>query len=159
MRPDEIPNTRAAPVAWLGTPPRFVHTRYPDPDSVPPEERGYHRTVWWHELGADPATDTVLFDDLPDPTAWPEVSLSRDGRWFLFHVALGWDRIDVHLEDRTTGAHHRHRGRRRGHRAPGGRRPADRHHHARRAEGRAVEAPLDAPTPDQWATLVREGVR
>jgi prolyl oligopeptidase len=158
LRPDELPNTRAAAVAWLPDSTAFAYTRYPDPDSVPPEERGYHRTVWWHELGTDPATDTVVFDDLPDPTAWPEVSLSKDGRWFLFHVALGWDRIDVHLEDRTTG--------RRTTVIEGvdavtalqvvddrliGTTTLD------APRGRVVGAPLDAPAPDRWTTLVREG--
>src|SRR4029453_5783477 len=108
--------------------------------------------------GTHPPTDTVVFHDLPDPTAWPEVSLSKDGRWFLFHVALGWDRIDVHLEDRTTG--------RRTTVIEGvPARPALQRVDARligtttldAPRGHVVEAPLDAPTPDRWTTLVREG--
>ena len=105
-----------------------------------------------------PPTDTVVFDDLPDPTAWPEVSLSKDGRWFLFHVALGWDRIDVHLEDRTTGerttviegvdAVTALRG---GGRPPVGTTTLD------APRGRVVEAPLDAPAPDRWTTLGARG--
>ncbi|MEJ7583650.1 MAG: prolyl oligopeptidase family serine peptidase [Acidimicrobiales bacterium] len=101
---DAIPNTRAASVAWLPGGGAFAYTRYHDPAAVPLEERGYHRTVWWHELGAHPGHDELVYGDLPDRTAWPEVSLSRDGRWLLIHVALGWDRIDVHLVDRSTGA-------------------------------------------------------
>ena len=42
-------------------------------------------------------------DDVPDETAWPDASLSHDGRWLLVHVSLGWRRTDVHLVDRTTG--------------------------------------------------------
>ena len=49
-------------------------------------------------------SDEVVWDDLPDKTAWPNVSLSRDGRWLLVHVSLGWTRVDVHLIDRRTGA-------------------------------------------------------
>ena len=43
------------------------------------------------------------------------MSLSRDGRWLLVHLSLGWSRVDVHLVDRRHGRAHRadrgHRGR------------------------------------------------
>ena len=32
------------------------------------------------------------------------MSLSRDGRWLLVHMSLGWCRVDVHLIDRKTGS-------------------------------------------------------
>ncbi len=102
---DVIPHTRAASVAWLPDGSAFAYTRYPDPAVVGDDEAGYHRAVWWHVLGDDPAGDLLVWgdDDLPDRTAWPHVSLSPDGRWMLVHVALGWSRVDVHLLDRATG--------------------------------------------------------
>lgn len=102
--PDAIPRTRAASVAWRADSSGFLYTRYPDPAAVPEGEAGYHRTVHEHDLGAAAADDVVVWDDLPDPTAWAEVRLSRDDRWLLVHASLGWDRTDVHLCDRTTGA-------------------------------------------------------
>ncbi len=104
-RPDLIAHTRAASVAWLPDGSAFAYTRYPDPGEVGEEEAGYHRSVWWHRLGDDPAGDESVWgdDDMPDRTAWPQVSLSRDGRWLLVHVSLGWSRVDVHLLDRHTG--------------------------------------------------------
>ncbi len=103
--PDVIPHTRAASVAWRPDGTAFAYTRYPDPAVVGNDQAGYHRAVWWHELGDDPTSDELVWgdDDLPDPTAWPSVSLSIDGRWMLIHVSLGWSRVDVHLLDRTTG--------------------------------------------------------
>ncbi|HEX7132802.1 MAG TPA: prolyl oligopeptidase family serine peptidase [Iamia sp.] len=101
--PDAIDRTRAASVAWRADSSGFVYTRYPDPDAVPEGEAGYHRTVLEHDLGADPADDAIVWDDLPDPTAWAEVRLSRDDRWLLVHASLGWDRTDVHLCDRRAG--------------------------------------------------------
>jgi len=94
---DEIPETRAASVAWLPDGSAFAYTRYP-----PGGE--YDRHVFWHELGADPASDGVVFDDLPDPTAWPDVTISRDGAWLLVHVGIGWSHVDVHLIERATDA-------------------------------------------------------
>jgi prolyl oligopeptidase len=102
--PDTITRTRAASVAWRADGSGFVYTRYPDPATVPAGEAGYHRTVFEHDLGADPAEDPVVWGDLPDPTAWAEVRLSPDDRWLLVHASLGWDRTDVHLCDRSTGA-------------------------------------------------------
>ena len=56
-------------------------------------------------------TDPLVWDDLPDTTAWANVSLSADGRWLLVHLSLGWSRIDVHLLDRAHRGPHRARSR------------------------------------------------
>ncbi len=101
--PDSIPFTRAASVAWAPDRRAFAYTRYPDPVAVGDDEANYHRTVWWHVVGDDPGHDELVFGDLPDKTAWPSVELSRDGRWLVVEVSLGWTRVDVHLVDRTTG--------------------------------------------------------
>ncbi|CAN5828213.1 prolyl oligopeptidase family serine peptidase [soil metagenome] len=155
---DEIPHTRAASVAWLAGAEAFAYTRYPDPAAVAEEDRGYWRQVWWHQLGDDPGHDELVWGDLPDKTAWPDVTLSRDGRWMLIHVALGWTRIDVHLVDRTTGR----------------RTTVIEGVEAVHAfdvvddrllgvttldaeRGRVVAAPLDDPRPERWTTLVPEG--
>ncbi|MEO6317191.1 MAG: S9 family peptidase, partial [Acidimicrobiales bacterium] len=99
---DSLPHTRAASVAWLPDASGFAYTRYPDPAEVGHDEAGYHRTVWWHRLGDDASDDEPCFTDLPDKEAWPEVSLSDDGRWLLVHVERGWSQTDVHLLDRGT---------------------------------------------------------
>ena len=101
---EEIPNTRAASVAWTPDGSAFAYTRYPDPMSVPEEDRGYWRKVYWHRLGDRWRQDELLWDELPDKTAWANVSLSRDGRWLLLHLSLGWTRVDVHLIDMQTRA-------------------------------------------------------
>jgi prolyl oligopeptidase len=93
---DEIPHTRAASVGWLPDASGFAYTRYSTGGD-------YDRHVFWHRLGAPWSEDEVLFDDLPDPTAWPEVSVSRDGRFAVVHVELGWSRVDVHVIDVATG--------------------------------------------------------
>lgn len=154
---DRIPFTRAASVAWAPDGTGFAYTRYPDPAVVGEEAADYHRTVWWHRLGDDPAVDELVFDDLVDETAWPSVELSRDGRWLLVEVSLGWTRVDVHLIDRSTGE----------------RRPVVEGTEAVSSftvvgdrlvgtttldapRGRVVAAPLDSPGPDRWRTVVPE---
>src|SRR5690606_30611896 len=154
---DRIPFTRAASVAWAPDGSGFAYTRYPDPAVVGEEAANYHRTVWWHRLGDDPAVDELVFDDLVDETAWPSVELARDGRWLLVEVSLGWTRVDVHLVDRA-------RGERRtvvegveavsSFTVVGDRLVGTTTLDAPR--GRVVAAPLDAPTPEHWRTVVPE---
>jgi prolyl oligopeptidase len=95
--PDEIPHTRAASVGWLPNASAFAYTRYSTAGN-------YDRHVFWHELGTAWTDDQVLFDELPDPTAWPDVSVARDGRVALLHVGFGWSRVDVHVIDLATRA-------------------------------------------------------
>lgn len=157
---DVIPHTRAASVAWLPDGSAFAYTRYPDPAVVGDEEAGYHRSVWWHELGADTARDELVWgdDDLPDRTAWPHVTLSADGRWMLIHVSLGWSRVDVHLLDRTTG---QRRVIIEGEEATTSLEVVgDRLYGTTTLEaprGRVVAALLAAPEAPQWETVVTEG--
>ena len=51
LLPDEIPNTRAASIAWMPDGSAFAYTRYPEPMSVPEDDRGYWRKVYWHRSG------------------------------------------------------------------------------------------------------------
>jgi prolyl oligopeptidase len=155
---DEIAETRACSLSWEPDGAAFAYTRYPDGDE-------YHRHVRRHVLGDDPAGDEVLLgpDDLPDPTAWPSVELSADGRWLLVSMSLGWSRTDLRLLDRRTGSWtpvvegvdaltsltFDEHGDQAGTRLVGVTTlDADR--------GRVVAVALDAPEPARWTTLVTE---
>ncbi|HEX5365958.1 MAG TPA: prolyl oligopeptidase family serine peptidase [Acidimicrobiales bacterium] len=154
---DAIPHTRAASVAWAADGTAFAYTRYPDPAVVGDEAAQYDRTVWWHVLGDDPGRDGLVFDDLPDRTAWPSVEISRDGRWLLVEVSLGWTRVDAHLIDRTTGARTTVV---EGVDAVSSFTIVDRHLVGTTTldapRGRVVSAPLATPTPERWSTVVPE---
>jgi len=93
---ESIPDTRACSVAWDPDACGFTYTRYPRGDQ-------YHRTVHHHVLGTDWRDDPVVWADHPNPQAWPDVTVSPDGRWLLVQVLIGWVRYDVHLLDRSTG--------------------------------------------------------
>ena len=145
--PDEIPDTRAASIGWFPDGERFLYTRYPEGDE-------YHRTVWEHRLGRSWRDDPLVWADLPTPESWPSVSVSRDGRWILVHVMVGWGRIDVHLSDGQTwqtvvaGVEAQSAFEVHGDRLVGTT-TVD------APRGRVVAAPLDDPSV--WTTLVPEG--
>ncbi|HVR62686.1 MAG TPA: prolyl oligopeptidase family serine peptidase [Polyangia bacterium] len=99
-RPDEIPRTRACSLAWLPDGAGFYYTRYPAPGSVPAGDERYHRSVFFHHLGDDPARDRPIFGQGRDLKDWPGVDLSPDGRWLVITVEQGWSRSEIHLIDR-----------------------------------------------------------
>lgn len=96
--PDRIPDTRSADLAWLRDATGFYYTRYPAAGTVPAGEESYHRSIYLHRLGTDPADDPLVFR----PRAkefWPGVHLSPDGRWLVVSVARTFDETDLYLGD------------------------------------------------------------
>ncbi len=93
--PLRIPNTRAASVGWLPDTSGFWYAVYPEGDE-------YNRHIRFHRGGTDVADDPVVFDRLPTPESWPDVSTSRDGRYVMVHVMISWTQVDIHLLDNTT---------------------------------------------------------
>jgi len=98
---ERIDRTRFCSIAWLPDASGFYYTRYPQPGEVPPGEERYHRKVFLHRLGDDPAADPLVFGDGLPAEAQPHVHLSRDGRWLIVTVSHGWARADLYLYDRT----------------------------------------------------------
>jgi prolyl oligopeptidase len=99
--PDRIPRTRAADLAWLPDSTGFYYTRYPAPGEVPEGEEHYHRAVYFHRLGTEPATDPLVYKPA-EKEHWPGVSVSPDGRWLLLSVARTFDQTDLYLQDRIA---------------------------------------------------------
>ncbi len=151
--PDTIADTRACSIGWLPGAKGFLYTRYPPGDE-------YHRRVFRHHLGDEPAADELVWDELPRPEAWPEVTVSPDGRHALVTVMISWAHLDVHLLDLATGTA----------------RPVISGVEARTEldftaagdrlvgtttldapRGRVVAVALDDPSPPAWTTLVAEG--
>ncbi len=98
-REDTIPYTRACSLAWLPAGDGFYYTRYPAPGSVPADEEPYHRQVYLHRLGTDPATDAKIFGDGLGLSSWPNLDLSPDGRWLAVEVSEGWSKSEIFLFD------------------------------------------------------------
>jgi prolyl oligopeptidase len=98
-RPDVIDRTRACSVAWRPNSKSFYYTRYPATGKVPKGEENYHRHVFDHDLGSDPAKDPKIFGDGRPAEDWPNVLLSPDGRWLVVTVEQGWAKSEVFFKD------------------------------------------------------------
>jgi prolyl oligopeptidase len=101
--PDVIKRTRACSIAWLPDATGFYYTRYPAPGSVPKGEENYHRHVFLHRLGDDPAQDAAVFGAGRPAEDWPSVALSPDGGWLLVTESQGWAKSEVFFQDRAAG--------------------------------------------------------
>jgi prolyl oligopeptidase len=101
--PDTIARTRACSLAWTPDGAGFYYTRYPRPGEVPPAEEAYHRAVFHHRLGDDPARDRPVFGQGRERTDWPGVDLSPDGRWLAITVDQGWIKSELWLLDTRAG--------------------------------------------------------
>jgi prolyl oligopeptidase len=98
-----IDRCRYSGVAWLPGGKAFYYTRRLAPDEVPPGEAQYHRRVYLHVVGTDPAGDALVFGAGRDKTTYYGVSVSMDGRWLVISASLGTaPRDDVWLADLTA---------------------------------------------------------
>ncbi|WP_189222169.1 prolyl oligopeptidase family serine peptidase [Saccharothrix coeruleofusca] len=89
-----IDRCRYSPVAWLPGGEEFFYVRRLDPAGLPEDERLFHRRVYRHRVGADPATDVTVHGDGLDHTYYYGVSLSPDKRWLLINGSPGTVRRD-----------------------------------------------------------------
>jgi len=106
--PEHIERARAASIAWLLDNSGFYYTRYPKRGEVPEGQEMYNRHVFFHALGSadntDGHADPEIFGKGIDPTAWPNVNLSDDGRWLIITVEYGWTKTELYLKDRKSDA-------------------------------------------------------
>jgi prolyl oligopeptidase len=95
-----IDRARYSPVAWLPGAEAYYYVRRLEPELVPAGEDQFHRRVWLHRLGTDPAEDVLVFGEGRRHTDYYGVSVSRDGRWLQVSASEGTaPRNDLFLAD------------------------------------------------------------
>jgi prolyl oligopeptidase len=95
-----VDRCRYSPVAWLPGGEELFYVRRLAPDQVPAGEERFHRRVWRHRVGADPADDVLVHGEGSDPATYFGARTSRDGRWLVVSASIGTaPRDDVWLAD------------------------------------------------------------
>ncbi|MFC0038696.1 prolyl oligopeptidase family serine peptidase [Actinomadura rayongensis] len=84
-----IDRARYSSVAWLPGGEAYYYVRRLPPEDVPEGEDQYHRRVYLHRVGADPADDVEIFGAGRDKTNYYGASVSRDGRWLTISASQG----------------------------------------------------------------------
>lgn len=101
-----IDRVRRSPIAWLPGGTHYYYVRRLAPELHPGEER-YHRRVYLHQVGSDPAQDVLIFGEGRDKTQFYTVDVTADGRWLKISATTGTDqRTDVFLADLVTTPPH-----------------------------------------------------
>ena len=94
-----IDRVRRTSIGWLPGGELFYYVRRLAPELHPGEER-YHRRVWLHRVGTDPAEDVMVFGEGRDMTQFYGVSVTPDGRWLTITATTGADPCaDLYLAD------------------------------------------------------------
>ena len=98
-----IDRCRYSPVAWLPGGEAYYYVRRLPPEDLPESEQGFHRRVYLHRVGSDPADDAVVFGAGMTMTNYYGVEVSRDGRWLQVSASEGTEpRNDLWIADLTT---------------------------------------------------------
>jgi len=95
-----IGRCRYSPVGWLPGGAELFYVRRLAPELVPAGEEQFHRRVWRHRVGTDPATDVLVHGEGSDPSTYFGARTSADGRWLVVSASVGTaPRDDVWLAD------------------------------------------------------------
>ncbi|WP_147201346.1 prolyl oligopeptidase family serine peptidase, partial [Pseudonocardia asaccharolytica] len=90
-----IDRCRYSDIAWLPGGEELFFVRKVAPGEVPAGEEDFHRRVWRHRVGADPAGDELVDGPgLYDEHTYYGVRVSRDGRWLVVTANVGTARRD-----------------------------------------------------------------
>jgi prolyl oligopeptidase len=101
-----IDRVRRSPVGWLPGGTHFYYVRRLAPELHPGEEN-YHRRVYLHRVGSDPADDVMIFGEGRGKTEFYALDVTADGRWLRISATTGTDpRTDIWLADLTASPWH-----------------------------------------------------
>lgn len=82
-----IDRVRRTPVAWLPDGKAFYYVRRLPPDGA--DDKLYHRRIFLHRLGTDPADDALVFGEGRPASQFYTVAVTPDGRWLTISTTVG----------------------------------------------------------------------
>jgi prolyl oligopeptidase len=90
-RPDRINHCKFTKVAWTADGSGFYYSRFPDPNTVPPDQQSYHQKVFYHHLGTNQADDILIYERPDEKELGFDVEVTDDGRYLVMSVWHGTD--------------------------------------------------------------------
>ena len=78
-------------IAWKHNNEGFFYNRFPEPNSVPPEDRNNYNRVYWHKLGTPQSHDKLTYErpDNKELDFYPLIT--EDGKFLILQVYHGTD--------------------------------------------------------------------
>ena len=95
---DAIPRTQYATVVWDRDGKGFLYARHPKKGEVPEGEEVFHKRIYHHRLGDDPAKDPLVFGGFPGSPIqeFRSVSGSSDHQWVFLTLSTDWAKNDLY---------------------------------------------------------------
>ena len=80
-----------ASIAWKHNNEGFFYDRFPEPNTVPPEDRNNYNRVYWHKLGTSQAQDQLIYERPDNKELGFSPLITEDGQFLILHVYHGTD--------------------------------------------------------------------
>ena len=100
---DRLRWVKFASIAWVKDGSGFYYTRFPEPGTVAPGDENYFNTVYYHRLGDEQATGSLIFEKPTERETVFGVEVSDDDRWVGDHGVQGIERSQRGVCDRSSG--------------------------------------------------------
>ena len=104
---DTIEGAKYAAPSWEPKGTGFYYTRLPVDPSIPIDRLPGEAAVYFHKLGTDPKSDSLVHAKTGDPKTFLYPEISRDGRYLFVSVHHGWTSDDVYFRDLQKDAQFR----------------------------------------------------
>lgn len=78
-------------IAWKHDNSGFFYDRFPEPNSVLPEDRNNYNRVYFHELGTPQSQDPLIYERPDNKELGFSSSITDDGKFLILHVYHGTD--------------------------------------------------------------------
>jgi len=89
--PEVIKWCRFPDFTWKKDSSGFFYTRFPEPNSVPPEDRTKHCKVYWHRLGSEQSQDELIYERPDEKELLFAPYVTEDGKYLILYVFNGTD--------------------------------------------------------------------
>ncbi len=78
-------------IAWKHNNEGFFYNRFPDPNTVPPEDQANYNRVYWHKLGTAQSQDRLIYERPDNKELTFDPLITEDGKFLILNVYHGTD--------------------------------------------------------------------
>ncbi|MBW8042303.1 MAG: S9 family peptidase [Planctomycetes bacterium] len=88
---DTIKWCKFTSIAWKHNNEGFFYNRFPEPNSVLPEDRNNYNRVYWHKLGTPQSQDKLIYERPDNKELTLAPLITEDGEFLILYVYHGTD--------------------------------------------------------------------
>jgi prolyl oligopeptidase len=89
--PEVLKHCKFTSIAWKHDNSGFFYNRYPDPETVSPEDRNTYSRVYWHKLSTLQSEDELVYERRDDKELGFYPFITEDGKYLVLYVSRGTD--------------------------------------------------------------------